>query len=570
MTSKLLKTRLISTAAILVTLATSVALAQVRQVQLGNPMDANPGVGTGGSNQPVVGYVPINGNEIVTGNVAGLKYFHGTPSITSPFQFQGTLGSSNLAGFARQSAGDASGNAAGQIYYLPSATVSTAGGNLYSAPAGSGFESLLVPRAAISPIATSAQVQSLMPLAQARSCERALPTVPIQPGTPGAVLSSPLFSFRFNGVIPAVEKNPSVSNSPMAPGRENSEPGTDTQQPGGGTSGSLNGGEQGAAGGAGSEGRGQRGAPGAFEASAGGTRFQNPDTQRIGSTYADVLAQLSKIDRGANAPDIDPNSMTLDINGRPGTFNGTMGIDPLTGQPRQVLLRPEGPGVGQAARGNAGGVGTAAARPGQPNPRRLDAAALTPKRLEDLPTSTLTAGAKIKPLKTLAPTPLPGTSTAFDTLMARGEAKLKEGNYLESSMAFQNALNYRPDDALALIGWAHADLGAGFYATAANNLKFAYTRRPELISIKYDASSFIPASRVDFLMNDLQTLTTNTEQGNLGSFLYCYLCYQTGRTELLQAELKKWAARPEHDAWQPVLSRAWTSSGAATRPAETK
>jgi len=49
------------------------ALAQVRQIQMGNPMDANPGVGTGGANTPVpAGYVPINGNDFVTGNVGGL------------------------------------------------------------------------------------------------------------------------------------------------------------------------------------------------------------------------------------------------------------------------------------------------------------------------------------------------------------------------------------------------------------------------------------------------------------------------------------------------------------------
>src|SRR3954468_19427079 len=69
------KSGLVLAGAILVAVSGSVALAQVRQIQTGNPMDANPAVGTGGSNRPIQGYVPINGNEVISGNVAGLKYF---------------------------------------------------------------------------------------------------------------------------------------------------------------------------------------------------------------------------------------------------------------------------------------------------------------------------------------------------------------------------------------------------------------------------------------------------------------------------------------------------------------
>src|SRR6185295_14267197 len=119
----------------------SVSLAQVRQIQMGSGMDANPAVGTGGSNQPVQGYVPINGNEIVSGNVAGLKYFHGPTATASPYQFGGSsanrsfvvggavvpqnsfggsLGSSALGGFARQSAGGPINQGMNQVYYLPS------------------------------------------------------------------------------------------------------------------------------------------------------------------------------------------------------------------------------------------------------------------------------------------------------------------------------------------------------------------------------------------------------------------------------------------------------------------
>ena len=98
------------------------------QVQQNNPLDANPQVGSGGSNAPVPGYVPVNGNDIVTGNVSGLKYFH-APTATvrgpggvlipsqsssvgtfSPYQFQGSQGSAAFNSFARQSAGGSQAN----------------------------------------------------------------------------------------------------------------------------------------------------------------------------------------------------------------------------------------------------------------------------------------------------------------------------------------------------------------------------------------------------------------------------------------------------------------------------
>ncbi len=140
------------------------------QVQQNNPLDANPQVGSGGSNVPVPGYVPVNGNDIVTGNVSGLKYFH-APTATvrgpggvlipsqsssvgtfSPYQFQGSQGSAAFNSFARQSAGGSQANIGRtQTFYLPSTTVSTGQGSLYSAPYGGGFDSALIPRYSIAP-----------------------------------------------------------------------------------------------------------------------------------------------------------------------------------------------------------------------------------------------------------------------------------------------------------------------------------------------------------------------------------------------------------------------------------
>jgi hypothetical protein len=165
------------------------------------------------------------------------------------------------------------------------------------------------------------------------------------------------------------------------------------------------------------------------------------------------------------------------------------------------------------------------------------------------------AGGKVKPVR-IAPQ-AGATVSGYDLLMNQAEKKLADGNYLDAAVQFQNALALKPDDPLALIGRAHAWLGAGVYAGADTDLKFAFTRNPELIGLRYQENSFVPAKRQEYLLDDLQKATEKKGMANMASFLYCYVCYETGRTDLLQAELKKWAAQPGHDEWAEVAARAW-------------
>jgi len=75
--------------------------------------------------------------------------------------------------------------------------------------------------------------------------------------------------------------------------------------------------------------------------------------------------------------------------------------------------------------------------------------------------------------------------------------------------------------------------------------------------VKYDVGSFIPANRQEFLLQDLKKLTGDKDAGDMAAFLYSYLCFQTGRTDLLQGELRAWGAEQVHDQWQTVALRSW-------------
>ncbi len=81
------------------------AWAQVRPIQGGNALDANPMIGSGGNNgaRPVTS--AINGNLIMSGNVTGGKAFQGFNPISNPSAFQASVGSASLGNFVRDSVG---------------------------------------------------------------------------------------------------------------------------------------------------------------------------------------------------------------------------------------------------------------------------------------------------------------------------------------------------------------------------------------------------------------------------------------------------------------------------------
>jgi tetratricopeptide (TPR) repeat protein len=572
--------------AMAVAVLATAGLAQIR-VQLTNPLDANPQAGSGGSNQPVAGYGPLNGNNTVTGNVSGLSYFHapttsvitgpgGIPIVvqnnnvgtfSSPVTFQGQQGSSDFENFARQSAGGTQSSIGQtQSYYLPSSMVSTAQGSLYSSPYGSGFDSAVVPRSSISPAAggdfrTNGPLSSGIQIRQYSSTPANQLVVDDAQGS----LTSPLFSARMNsqplnvnlpldGSTPQTGLNPVTGDqTDLSNGQQNSD----------GTGNNSTANQSGRS--ATDRVSGRNSLVHSSRVSGRSEEVKNaqvlPDdktltqTERVSDTYRTLLQRVQTQEAAAAAKEAANPTATKGQNTKGNTGESGNGktpggekngansqqsaIDPLTGQPRQ------------------GGSGTQSLDPSKPG-YRSRSAIMNRSRLENTPTSTLQAGKDVEPLKSLADAPQQQMKPmAFSTLMLQAEGLLKQGKYLEAADAYQTAITTDPDDALAVIGRAHAELGAGMYESAANDLKFVFTKKPELTSVRYSLGDFIAPERQSYLIKDLQSLSTNSGPGNTASFLLCYMYYNTGRPQDMQAELSRWNNRAWHDAWEGVLSRAW-------------
>jgi len=80
------------------------AWSQVTQLPVGQSLDANPQMGSGGYNTVVGGYGGVNPQLVVTGQVSGLAYFHGTTLIAAN-QLRIVPPSATFDTFLRQSVG---------------------------------------------------------------------------------------------------------------------------------------------------------------------------------------------------------------------------------------------------------------------------------------------------------------------------------------------------------------------------------------------------------------------------------------------------------------------------------
>jgi hypothetical protein len=522
------------------------AFAQVQQIPQGRVLDANPQVGSGGSNQPIPGYVPINGNAIIEGNVGGLARFHGTVGTSSPYTFQQQLPSASLQGFARTSSAGIPTGPAGSpppVYYLPSQVVSGASGQLYPTQVGSGFDVRVTPGPSIQPGFGSTASSAIG--GQDRFVDRTQPTESMETGAPGNLLSSPLFirqqfepgpnepggrpasaNYQRPGVQTKSEKeNPNAEDVNPQDTTEKPEDTTaskrlrtdarvtgervdataNRQRPGLGTE------------------TGTEGAPNPMDIRNTG-RMQNVGQQAmVNDTYRTLMDDLKKAREEAKRTEAT-------------TGETTAKTDETRGQ-------TQGPGLARTPGTTDFGM------------RQRSGRMMNP--LLEEPQETLRAGQKVEPLKTLAKTPKGYPTTPFDTQMQQAEQLLKDGKYMEAVDQYQQALTLQPTNALALVGRAHAELAAGMYQSAAIDLKAVFTQKPDMVSVRYTLNDFIPSKRVDNLMTDLLELTTRPRTGNMASFLYCYLSYNTDHPTELQQELDRWGIRPAHDEWQAICAKAW-------------
>lgn len=142
--------------------------------------------------------------------------------------------------------------------------------------------------------------------------------------------------------------------------------------------------------------------------------------------------------------------------------------------------------------------------------------------------------------------PVADTYTAH---MKNGQALLAKGRYFDAEDAFVRALALEPKDPLAIVGRAHAELGAGLFLSAGANLRPFFNEHPEMIGVRYSAGLLPSEGRAEAIVAQLRTNISNKTSGvgKEAGMLLAYMGYQLGKPELLQEGIKAFADHTDRD-----------------------
>lgn len=542
--------RLICIAAVAALLA-GPAVAQVRQIQGGSVLDANPQVGSGGYNgvRPVAS--GINGNLIVTGNVTGGRAFQGFSPISNPITLQTNVGSGTLSNFVRDSVGlptvrsGLSPYTTNPYFDLPQTAVSTGVIQAQS----------VLPRDVTGAFrATQGQYQvPVQALSGTRAASPQAGQLPYAaPGwtpagigmfnpdivatTPGQI-SSPLQPYNVIGPTAVSE----VTGRSLQTGGREDLPGMPpvelTAQP---------------------ERPGQLGRPG--QTTSPETGLSDLEPARLAG------AMPFGLDGQAATPQAEPSSGLTPT----GQLDSTLLV-----QMRQQYSEAQPEAVGQQARPQQPitpkqmepldlSVATAARRPSdetrliQPGPG-LERERLLAQRQQ---ASQLVAERLRTPIRSFAGQ----RQTQVDRLLAQAEEQMRTGEFYRASETYSGVLTAAPDNALAWLGRANALLAAGEYVQAYVALSQGIEQFPQLLVFDFDLPSLLGNKDiVDIRRAELEKLLSTRPDYRM-RFLLGYLEYYSGLREIGLETIQQAAKQAPADS---IVPRAYeTLAGSAPRSAQ--
>jgi hypothetical protein len=155
-----------------------------------------------------------------------------------------------------------------------------------------------------------------------------------------------------------------------------------------------------------------------------------------------------------------------------------------------------------------------------------------------------------------------GGSDRIDELLAQGQRAMHEGNSFIAEKRFEVALTMRPNDARALAGLLHCQIGANLAGSAAITLRTLLSKHPEMMDVSYGEQALPPRDRLE------RTLVTVRERLGRGQrpvdsgLLMAYLGHLLGDTDAMRAGLAGVQGSPENDTLRQLLERLWLSPGA--------
>jgi len=489
--------------AVVAALLAPCAFGQVRPLQPGRVLDANPQVGFGGYNQARPLWSRPDANLIVTGNITGGRAFRGYSPVRSSSELFTSVPSASLSDFVRDSVGlpgIGMGLYRPRPYLYPSLAVTS--------PTGVAVRSGL----------RSAGTPTLGAASEAATLGAAIPQMTVHRRI-----------FESETVVPGQQYLPSEAGVPARPGQLLGVP-------------SLAGralevppvtGEQ--------VGRPQIPSPAEAEQAempaqpAEALPPESPLTRIIehrpvGPALAGPAAEQPSVPTvGQQA--VPSAAAQVPVPAQPtGLLARMQRLASLLHEPEQFAraagIRPEDdprlkkPGLSEAERQRL-----------LVEVRRELAARLIQQRLAE-------------PIRTLASTGVPEA----DAYLSRAEQYMRQKRFYLAAQAYDAALSLQPGNFLALVGKANALIGAGEHLSAYLALEAALRRFPELLVFNFDLPGLLGGHEtVDLRRAELERLLKVKPDYRL-RFLLGYLEYYSGLRDLGVQTLKRAAAEAPPEA----------------------
>lgn len=154
-------------------------------------------------------------------------------------------------------------------------------------------------------------------------------------------------------------------------------------------------------------------------------------------------------------------------------------------------------------------------------------------------------------------------------VLRKAEALMKEGKFASALDQYDIAQQIAPNNPLIVLGRAHAELGAGYYARAEAHIRDAVTQDPAVLVGQYDLRVFIGTDRLQEVVKELKNISVNEPNQTTPVFLLAYIAYNTDNERQAAAWLdlaEKRAGRT--DGVYRAMRELWQLPTAQTQPAE--
>ena len=543
----------------------------------GQALDRNLQVGSGGRNTRVRDLeATMRFNDaIITGNASGLRSFHGNVGYRATDEFGGRLGSNQLYTFRRDSAQSAyagSGvRASDAIRYQFALSTGQA---LPSALAGGVG---IVPRSFASsqvPTTRSSTSSSLRSTADFLSSQAVRPTLVGYRADDNGVYTataSPLLGVTWYPLQQSEGLAPDASPNPARPG-DVPKAGRPRAQPLG-----LSGLESTATGlpspldlaGMGRNPRGESGTR-ANDLAVKGVqpRVRSESYTKVLDAFRDSYAQR---DAGSNLP---PTADPLDIDDPATPWRRDLDSlrdslrsgDSRTGRVPRDRQPPRAPVADKPEQPETAAPKGPMPIPGALPDESIDQPEKTGPQAEDFISKRMLeilrdANVRIDTLRPTAPTV---DQASYAAHMQEGQQALAEGRFFDAEDRFSRAMSAMPADPMGAVGRLHAQLGAGLYLSAANNLRALIKDHPELAAARFNITLVPGDARAVKIAEQLRIEIDRAGErlGRDAGLLLAYLGRLRGDGAMLDEGLGAWEQRIAPDdaselALHRLLSRVW-------------